>query len=146
MHNLDPWALIAFLLLMVPAVAQMSREWDGAPMFSWKHLWAARWAACLLLGGGLFFGHQWFETIGFRDEFPDAINCRSRLPGDSNQSDFANITFYQSKIMNGRTGVGQVVVFFHAGGFNSKKLVTRRDPSSWARTSDNDYEMGYAPE
>lgn len=116
MHGLDPWALIAFLFLFVPALAQLCREWGGRPVFSLGHLWAARWAICLLIGGGIFFGHQWFETVGFTDGWPDAISCRFTEPDSAATS---KAIFYYKGTGQARGPYGSVVIYLLTGGGNA---------------------------
>jgi len=131
LHGIDIWALIAFLFLLPPAIAQMFREWEGPPMLSWRHLRAARWTICLLAGGVIFFGHQWFETIGFNKDWPDAIACRWKARDQRVDSEY--VFYYKGKQQQDKMGV--VRMYFLPGDKGSQP-----DPSAPSGYQDGEWD------
>jgi hypothetical protein len=84
------------------------------------------------------------DAGGFDPEWPDAIWCRQPMPGTRSPNDNAEVVFYFSKFMGGRSNVGRVAVYFHAGGFNSVEEIQSRTSDNHARPH-NEHRIGYAP-
>lgn len=119
MHQFDPFAVIATILLLSAAAAQARREWGAAPMSKlfWHRVWALRWVFCVVIGSGFFFYSQWSEKIGFSAKWPDAIRCHWIEPPMVNPSE---MIFYYQGTVSARPFVGEIAVYFFVGGANYK--------------------------
>lgn len=137
-HGIELWSVLAFLFLIFPAVAQMFREWAGPPVLSWRHLWAARWTISLLIGGAIYFGHQWFEPVSVMADWPDAIRCKLPLSDVTEQS---RVIFYNMGEANGRRPFRDVMRYFLVGGKNVPLDIKARPPAPG-----NPPHQGYYPQ
>ena len=79
MGGLDPVAILAVLLLLLPSISQASKDWGGGQMslrLIIRRIWALKWVICVLVGGGILLERQWADKLGFANGWPDAIRCQ----------------------------------------------------------------------
>jgi hypothetical protein len=120
MSNIDPLAVAAWILILAGCLGLVRREMGEIPMSKapMKALWALRYTICIVLGGAIYFGHQFFEKTSFVEGWPDAIACTWKEPMSRGEMAVSPTKFiFQLKSTEApRSGANGVTIYTFPGG------------------------------
>src|SRR5580704_14885702 len=133
MLNLDPLAVVAWILLISGCLGLARRDMGEAPMSSslWRKLWAFKYAILVAAGGAIWFGEQLFEKVGIMPGWPDAIHCTSYIPSGANEKQEgatpSDVVFYLNATLEVGNRLGKVVRYDFIAGIGARSVTDDAD-------------------